>query len=101
MTCTLSGQPLLHHIEIAYAQKKLELKSFQLVIERTQSVLASLYLLYDEVTRTALSITPGQHYVRGHLTLSENHLNSTKKSKNFDPIVGPHPRNDASISRLF
>ena len=58
-------------------------------------------MILRKVTRTALSITLGQHYIRGHLTLTENHFNSTEESKNFDSIVGSNPRNDASISRLF
>ena len=52
-------------------------------------------MILRKVTRTAPSITLGQHYIRGHLTLTENHFNSTEESKNFDSIVGSNPCNDA------
>ena len=35
-------------------------------------------MILRKVTRTAPSMTLGQHYIRGHLTLTENHFNSTE-----------------------
>ena len=58
-------------------------------------------MILPKVTRTAPTLTLGQHYIRGHLALTENHFNSTEESKNFDSIVGSNPYNNASISRLF
>ena len=49
-------------------------------------------MILRKVTTTALIKTLGQHYIRGHLTLTGNHFNSTEESKYFDSIVGQiHP----------
>ena len=52
-------------------------------------------MILRKVTRTAPSITLGQHHIRGHLTLTEDHFDSTKESGNFDSIVGSNPCDDA------
>ena len=44
-------------------------------------------MILRKVTRTALSITLGQHYIRSNLTLTENRYNSTEESKSLITLL--------------
>ena len=47
-------------------------------------------MILRKVTRTAPSITLGQHYIRGHLTLRENHFNSSDAPQYINDVVKIH-----------